>query len=75
MDPLKYQANPAVIDRPSRPANTSGDWLTVKARYKQPDGDVSALIEQSVRSGGPVRHLRVRGGGCGVWSHVAQGHD
>ena len=57
VDPLKYQANPAVIDRPSRPANTNGDWLTVKARYKQPDGDVSALIEQSVRSGGPVRHL------------------
>lgn len=57
VDPLKYQPNPVVIDRRVRPENSGGDWLTVKARYKQPDGDVSALIEQSVRSGGSVRHL------------------
>ncbi len=57
VDPLKYQPDATAIERPGRPRDTSGDWLTVKARYKQPDGDVSALLEQAVRSGGPVRHL------------------
>jgi Ca-activated chloride channel homolog len=31
--------------------------MTVKARYKQPEGDVSSLIERSVRPGGGTRHL------------------
>jgi hypothetical protein len=35
----------------------SRDWLTVKARFKQPEGEVSALIEETVRPGGRVRHL------------------
>jgi hypothetical protein len=31
--------------------------MTVKARYKEPEGEVSALIEQPVRPGGRARHL------------------
>ncbi len=34
VDPLKYQ-------KPAQPATASSEWLTVKMRYKQPDGDVS----------------------------------
>jgi len=33
------------------------DWLTVKARYKEPEGDRSALIEETVRPSSRVRHL------------------
>jgi Ca-activated chloride channel family protein len=38
VDPLKYQAGPSA-------ARASSELLTVKVRYKQPDGDVSSLIE------------------------------
>lgn len=40
VDPLKYQ-------RPSRPgaASDSGDLLTLKLRYKQPDGERSEVME------------------------------
>lgn len=41
VDSLKYQAAPEA----KAPAETSKDLLTVKLRYKQPDGDVSTLIE------------------------------
>jgi Ca-activated chloride channel homolog len=34
VDPLKYQ-------QPARPADASDEWLTVKMRYKEPDGDAS----------------------------------
>ncbi len=46
VDPLKYsEPSPtAEIDR-----KTSGDLLTVKLRYKAPDGDTSKLIEVSVK--------------------------
>jgi Ca-activated chloride channel family protein len=40
VDPLKYQE----AARPGAGANT-GELFTVKLRYKQPDGDKSALIE------------------------------
>jgi Ca-activated chloride channel family protein len=56
IDPLKYQT-------PVRPATTSGDaahsgeWLTVKVRYKAPEGEQSALIVQPVRAGGHVQYL------------------
>jgi Ca-activated chloride channel homolog len=40
-DPLKYQ-KPATIAEPSR------ESLTVKLRYKQPEGDKSRLIERGV---------------------------
>ena len=39
VDPLKYQAA-------TRPAVKSSELLTVKLRYKQPDEDVSSLIER-----------------------------
>jgi Ca-activated chloride channel family protein len=62
VDPLKYQTEP---DRPTppRPAPTTlagatnGEWLTVKARYKAPEGDRSDLIAMPVRSGRTVRHI------------------
>ncbi len=43
VDPLKYQTTP----QPSEAADT-GEMMTVKLRYKQPDGDTSQLIEQSI---------------------------
>jgi Ca-activated chloride channel family protein len=50
VDPLKYQRVPA---RPrERAAAASGELLTVKLRYKDPDGDASRLIEVPVRDGG-----------------------
>ncbi|GAT33782.1 secreted protein containing Ig-like domain and vWFA domain [Terrimicrobium sacchariphilum] len=47
VDPLKYSepAPAAEIDRKS-----SGDLLTVKLRYKAPDGDTSKLIEVPVKN-------------------------
>jgi Ca-activated chloride channel family protein len=58
IEQLKYQPQeqPPVRVVP-RPGNNSRDWLTVKARYKEPEGDVSSLIEEPVRPGGRVRHL------------------
>jgi Ca-activated chloride channel family protein len=51
VDPLIYQAE--------RRSNGSGsqDLLTVKIRYKAPDGDRSSLITQPVRAGGSTRDL------------------
>jgi Ca-activated chloride channel homolog len=61
VDPLRYQSAP---ERPSQPqprpaagAATAGEWLTVKARYKAPEGDRSDLITMPVRSGRSLRHL------------------
>jgi Ca-activated chloride channel family protein len=43
VDPLKYQAKREPV------ANFNADeWLTIKLRYKQPDGDVSRLITHPV---------------------------
>jgi Ca-activated chloride channel family protein len=46
VDPLRYQ-------RPSEPngAARSGELMTVKLRYKKPDGDTSALTSVVVRNG------------------------
>jgi Ca-activated chloride channel family protein len=62
VDPLKYQPQPkstieSIDRRTVYPDRTSSDLLTVKARFKQPEGEVSALIEQAVRPGGRSRHL------------------
>ena len=64
VDPLRYQTTAATAapratqERPAvADAATAGEWLTVKARYKQPEGETSQLITRSVRSGGRVRHL------------------
>ena len=46
VDPLKYQAPPALN-------SGSDDLATVKLRYKQPDGDVSRLISVVVKDGSP----------------------
>ena len=48
VDPLKYQA-PA-----SEQGTGSGELLTVKLRYKAPDGDTSRLLEVSVGAGTEV---------------------
>ncbi len=45
IDPLKYQQT-----RPTPQAN-SGEWLTVKLRYKDPDADVSRLQSQPLTGG------------------------
>ncbi|NIP98950.1 MAG: DUF3520 domain-containing protein, partial [Akkermansiaceae bacterium] len=43
MDPLKYQ-------RPAdRAAVESPEWMTVKLRYKAPDGEKSTLLEVPVK--------------------------
>jgi Ca-activated chloride channel family protein len=61
VDPLRYQttsARPAPAAQP-RPAANTGEWLTVKARYKQPEGDRSDLITLPVqfRANGRPQHL------------------
>ena len=43
-DPLKYQTQ-----EPSNYAGMSGEMMTVKFRYKEPTGETSKLIEQSLR--------------------------
>ncbi|MCH8243579.1 MAG: von Willebrand factor type A domain-containing protein, partial [Planctomycetes bacterium] len=48
VDPLKYQE---FAGEPSEAAET-GELMTLKLRYKQPDGDVSRLMEFSVRDDG-----------------------
>jgi Ca-activated chloride channel family protein len=59
IDPLRYQSPPR---EPSRPtvdvaAARSGEWLTVKVRYKAPEADDSRLLEQPVRESGRIQHL------------------
>jgi len=44
VDPLKYQPTTPVVA--SLPKPTSPELLTVKLRYKEPDGDTSKLIER-----------------------------
>jgi Ca-activated chloride channel family protein len=46
VDPLRYQ------DRRPRGSAGSGELMTVKLRYKEPDGDESRLIERAVRDEG-----------------------
>ncbi|MEI9910819.1 MAG: YfbK domain-containing protein [Bacteroidota bacterium] len=44
VDPLKYQKNVTPLSKSSH----NDEIMTVKFRYKAPDGDVSQLIEQTV---------------------------
>ncbi len=46
IDPLKYQTNPS--QAPSLEPRASGEWLTVKLRYKQPTADVSVPFDRPV---------------------------
>ena len=60
IDPLRYRREtpPPAAPRPVvRDAATAGEWLTVKARYKAPEGETSDLITHPVRSGVRVQHL------------------
>ena len=63
IDPLRYQDQaPAAVIRPMPPQTTtaarSGEWLTVKVRYKQPEGEKSTLITHPVRAtAGRLEHL------------------
>ena len=57
VDPLRYQTpapRPAPAGQP-RPAANNGEWLTVKARYKQPEGERSDLISMPVQPRANVR--------------------
>jgi Ca-activated chloride channel family protein len=48
VDPLKYQAsNPAAVATTETDSKTSQEMVTVKLRYKKPEGDVSELTERS----------------------------
>jgi Ca-activated chloride channel family protein len=53
VDPLKYQPSPAAPQESPAPpmpgAAFSGELLTLKLRYKQPDGDESKLIQFPVK--------------------------
>jgi Ca-activated chloride channel family protein len=60
VDALKYQneTRPRQTPPATAPATQfSGEWLTVKARYKLPDAERSDLISVAVRSGSRVQHL------------------
>ncbi|MBL9082062.1 MAG: DUF3520 domain-containing protein, partial [Planctomycetales bacterium] len=47
VDPLKYQSAPVV---PPQSAELAQELLTLKLRYKEPDGDKSKLIETPVNN-------------------------
>ena len=46
VDPLKYQVSRL---KEFNPNNLSGEYLTIKLRYKKPDGNTSMLLEKPVR--------------------------
>jgi len=48
VDTLKYSAN----ERSTNERSTSSEMLTVKLRYKKPDGDKSDLVERAVTDDG-----------------------
>ncbi|MCJ7447246.1 MAG: von Willebrand factor type A domain-containing protein [Bacteroidales bacterium] len=47
VDPLKYQ-----VSRNTKEENLSDELLTIKVRYKKPDGNISMLLEKPVKSYG-----------------------
>ncbi|MBA4322117.1 MAG: hypothetical protein C0408_04805, partial [Odoribacter sp.] len=56
IDPLKYQTSGVYDDRrESDERSVSGEYLTIKLRYKKPDGETSRLMEKPVR--GPVKEI------------------
>ena len=61
VDPLRYQAPAPAATREPRQARVdpahAGEWLTVKARYKMPEGETSQLMTVPVRGGTRVQHL------------------
>ena len=56
IDPLKYQPARVNTDREDHGERSlSGEYLTIKLRYKKPDGATSRLMEKPVR--GPVKEI------------------
>jgi Ca-activated chloride channel family protein len=56
IDPLKYQPARVNIDFEDKADRSlSGEYLTIKLRYKRPDGETSRLMEKAVR--GPVNEI------------------
>jgi Ca-activated chloride channel family protein len=57
-EPLKYQPQPQPESRSQEPApeaaNASRELLTVKLRWKRPDGDTSSLLEVPLADRGPA---------------------
>ena len=52
-EPLKYQSRPEAAAAPAGPAApVSGEMLTVKLRFKRPDGDTSTLLEAPLTDAG-----------------------
>ncbi len=51
-EPLKYQPQPAAAEPVAAGPEPSGELLTVKLRYKLPDGDASRLIEMPLADKG-----------------------
>jgi Ca-activated chloride channel homolog len=55
VDPLKYSTNEHQKSASqSEAATASGEMLTVKLRYKKPDGDKSELVEHAVTDSNPA---------------------
>ena len=52
VDALRYQSA-----RAATPAASNAEWLTVKIRYKQPDGKKSQLLSRPVRSTAAGTHV------------------
>jgi Ca-activated chloride channel family protein len=54
VDPLKYQVQPQIVLPPAPRTDSAlaGEWLTVKARYKAPEGEVSDLLVRPVKGAG-----------------------
>ena len=50
VDPLKYQKTQEATDAELTETTHADEWLTLKLRYKQPDGDTSDLIEIAVKA-------------------------
>jgi Ca-activated chloride channel family protein len=61
VDPLRYQPVPEPPPGPAasaRPESArAGEWLQVKVRYKEPEGDTSELITAIARPSVRVQHL------------------
>ena len=57
VDPLKYQPDKNIVTERNefRSRQVSSEYLTIKIRYKEPDGDISRLMEKPVR--GPVKAI------------------
>jgi Ca-activated chloride channel family protein len=59
VDPLKYQpARGRPTTGPAR-VSPSAEWLTVKVRYQQPEGEQSRLIQLSVKPGAAEQPIYV----------------